>query len=108
MCIRDSEGVTTIFWDLQGKQFLTATVARSEGQDRTFTLDSAYRTGVGWSGGAAVETICRQKLRLTGVKVNIEGRLSLAESCRASAGNPANPNAIDFGDRAITNWQDLT
>jgi hypothetical protein len=101
------EGLTTVFWDLQGKQFLTATAARGEGQDRTFTLRSAYESGLGWSGGAAVETMCRRNLRLTGAKVNIEGRLSLAESCRAAVGELVNPNEIDFGDRAIADWQDL-
>jgi hypothetical protein len=101
------EGLTAVFWDVQGKQFLTATAARGEGQDRTFTLRGAYESGLGWSGGAAVETMCRRKLRLTGAKVNVEGRLSLAESCRASVGDPVNPNEIDFGDRAIVNWQDL-
>lgn len=102
------EGLATVFWDLHSQQFFTATVARGDGQDRTFTLSGAYASGLGWSGGAAVEAMCRKRVKLAGAKVNAEGRLSTAESCRATVAEPTNPNEIDFGGRAITHWRDLS
>ena len=101
------EGLSIIFWDAQGKRFLTASTSRGAGQDRTFSIRQAYHSGIGWSGGAAVETMCRSRLKLSDAKTNPEGRLSLSETCRVVLGEPIDPNTADFGDVAISNWIDL-
>jgi len=102
------EGLTTLFWDLQGKRFLTATAARGEGQDRTFSIRSAYTNGIGWAGSGTAEGMCRMQFQLTNAKTNPDGRLSLVESCQATLGQPTNPAEVDFGELTISNWKDLT
>lgn len=98
------EGLTTVFWDAPGKRFLTASVARGEGQEQTFSLAQAYEGGLGWSGGAVVRTMCRSQLTLSAAKTNVDGRLSLSETCRAALGEPTDPGGLDFGEHAVSRW----
>jgi len=102
------EGLTAIFWDTRGRRFLTASTSRSEGQDRMFSVSAAYQCGLGWSGGAAVDTMCRSRLTLSDAKTNVQGRLSLSETCRVALDEPTDTDSIDFGDCVIHTWSDLT
>ncbi len=101
------EGLTSLLWDDAGKRFLSVSASRGEGQDRTFSLDQAYDSGVGWSGGSTVQTLCRCQLTLRDAKTNAEGRLSVSEACRVELGAATDPESIDFGDRAVTQWSQL-
>ncbi len=101
------EGLTTLFWDDAGQRFFTATAARGEGQDRTFSIYRAYAEGLGWSGGAAVVDVCRRRLTLQNAKVNVDGRLSGAETCAARLDEPTDASQLNFGAAAIHAWRDL-
>lgn len=102
------EGLTVIFWDLNRRRFLTASVSRGQGQDQTFSIPQAYECGLGWRGGAAVHAMCRSQLTLRNAKTNVDGRLSVSETCQAVLGQPADASDIDFGDRLVSRWTDLT
>ncbi|MCA8992053.1 MAG: hypothetical protein KDA88_08740 [Planctomycetaceae bacterium] len=102
------EGLTALFWDQNARQFLTASVSRNKGVDRSFSIPRAYEGGLGWSGGSSVAAVCRSELTLQDAKVNDDGRLSVAESCRSIVGEPVDPAGLDFGDRLVTSWSELS
>jgi len=101
------EGLTSLFWDDQGRRFLTASVSRREGRDRTFSMEKAYHGGLGWSGGAVIREMCRRQVTLTSGKVNAEGRLSTSESIAATIGEPTDPATLAFADISISDWNQL-
>lgn len=101
------EGVTATFWDAVGGQFLTATVSRGEGADRTFSIPLAYQSGVGWTGGSSLAEMSRSRIALSGVKMNDQGRLSLSAACRVEILGPSDPDQVDFGDRIVLRRSEL-
>lgn len=102
------EGVTAIFWDQAGQRFLTASQARGESQDRSFSLALAYELGLGWTGSQSLKSHCRQRLRIEDTKLNWDGRLSSSASCSVANIGTTNVEQINFGDRLMTEWTVLT
>ena len=102
------EGVTGIFWDQANQRFLTASQSRGEGQDRAFTLQSAYEAGLGWTGSQSLRNHCRQHLRLEDTKLNWEGRLSSTSNCSVTVMARTNVEEIDFGKRLADSWTMVT
>jgi hypothetical protein len=97
------EGVTTLFWDLAGRRFLTWTATRPVSTPGRFNSDSAYRTETLWRCGPA-ERLCRSLLALRGARLNPAGRLSASKESAAEALDLTEPARIDFGDRAFSDW----
>ena len=101
------EGLTTVFWSPQRKEFFTVSASRGTGQDRLFSISNAYRSGIGWLGASPTQELCRHKIQLLNAKVNHQGRLSTSSECQVIMGAPATPTTMDFGDRLISDWSQL-
>jgi hypothetical protein len=98
------EGLTVLLWDEAGKRFLTWTASRPVQGAGRFSIEQTYRTEAVWSGSGSPERFSRSHFTLRQAKVNPQGRLSGTESSTAIDVQPTDPGAIDFGERAFTNW----
>lgn len=100
------EGVTALFWDLEGKRFLTWGASRPVTTPGQFTADGSYRTETIWS-CAPAEVLCRSLVHLRAARVNPTGRLSGGKESTAEVLSQADPDRIDFGGRVFEDWAAL-
>ena len=102
------EGLTVLFWDMDGSHFRTWGVGRPSSGAAHFSPLIAYRGEAVWPGGGAPEQLSRTSFTLRQARANAQGRLSGSAQTTVADAVPTDPANLDFAGRIFTNWRQLS
>jgi len=101
-------GLTVLFWNPDGKRFLTWSMSRPASGSFGFNVDIAYESEQIWAGvGGTPEKLSRSRFVLKNARLNPAGRLSTAKQSSIENVEAKPPSNLDFAGRVFTSWDVL-
>ncbi len=101
------EGLSVLFWDASQQRVLTWSNSRPISTAGRFDIGQAFHNETIWPGGASADQLARSQFRLRDARLNALGRLSGSRQSSVSEVSPLRLETIDFGRRAVTDWNEL-
>jgi hypothetical protein len=100
-------GLTVVLLDESTGSWVSWSDSRPDGVDPAFEPHRRYLESPPWQGAGTPASTSRHRLRLTGARINEQGRLSSTRGCRAADLGSTDPRAVAWGEHRFDDWSAL-